>query len=181
VINRTSGAGLAGRRLFQTVAVWGGVLVAFAIVSGPRLVTYLSGTRTTAHVDVCRTYESSRGGPNTICTGSWTIDGVRHSGRIRGAGERDENQTIPVRATETGAATLDTDWMIWLWVAGWLALGVVLQVTVNVFTRSRARRRPGPYPPGPYPPGPYQPGPYQPGPYQPGPPRPGPWRRGPWR
>lgn len=179
------------------------ILVAgFAVMAVPPLVTYLTGTATTAHVDHCVTHTShSRHGTThtTTCTGTWTLNGVQHSGEIDGATRGDEGGNIPVHATADSAATEDTLLMTGIMagvVVGVGALVLILPIRTSLYTSPRwgllrASRRAygpgryqGPYQQGPYGPGPYPPnppGPYQQPPYPPpGPPPQGPPQRNPW-
>lgn len=182
------------------------IIGTLAVMTLPPLLTYYNGTPTTAHVDNCETeYHHGRHGSHrsTTCYGTWTLNGARHSGEIEGAGESDEDEDIPVRATADSAVTEDTPLTtaitaVIVLVAGAFAFVIVVFVAPNRIGRFRARRSPygpGGYQQNPYGPGPYQQGgygqgtygqavngqgPYQPGPYQPGPPLQGPPQQGPW-
>lgn len=155
------------------------IIGTLAVMTLRPLLTYYNGTPTTAHVDNCVTeYHHGRHGSQrrTTCYGTWTLNGVRHSGEIEGAGESDEGEDIRVRATADSAVTEDTPLTaaitgVVVLVAGAFAFVIVVVVAPNRIGRFPARRSPygpGGYQPGPYGPGPYQQNPYGPGPYQQG-------------
>lgn len=79
------------------------VLLGFAGVFAYGTFEYAVGTPTTAKVSDCSGHTGKRS--RVRCTGSWTIDGTTHYGRIMGARRDDIGMTVDVRATGKSAST----------------------------------------------------------------------------
>jgi hypothetical protein len=109
--------------------VWGGIVLAWCLLVLPELGTYALGTPATATITRCETTVSTNNEGNTVeettCFGSWQTDDTRREGRIYGGERHEEGERLPVRATSSAAATLDTLSQS-LWLTGFgVALGGV--------------------------------------------------------
>ena len=115
----------------------GAILVCLSLIGfgtgAYELYQYLSGTTTTATIDHCW---HTRGGQ--MCTGTWSVGGVPHRGRINGDRIYPDASTLDVRAHASGPAyTLSAGNEGFL--AGGLTLAVVVIVGAVQILRHRWR------------------------------------------
>jgi hypothetical protein len=127
-------------RGIMVIVVWAGVVVLGLVLLAPDLWTYVRGSTTTAHVDDCRSRQGAgRTGTVWDCYGSWTVDGVRHTGEINGARRTDEGKDIQVRANGSQVAPMSTPTTARNTTA--ILIGIGVGNHVLVLTRlSRSRR-----------------------------------------
>lgn len=125
---------LTARRIAPILG-WVALLIAWLFVVAPGLWAYSTGTATTAHVDQCKSRRTGKS-TRTTCYGSWTVHGVRRSGKIDGTDRDNERKDIRVRAGDSGAITMDTPRMALMMTGLFLVVGVIVHVVLWVqFTR----------------------------------------------
>lgn len=119
------------RAVFTTI-ILGIVAVGLAAFAGHTLYAYGVGTPATAKVVSC-----TGSGKHRHCTGTWTIDGATHTGKIDGNGKSYRIGSIVDVHVYDGTAYTLASVSMWLWAAAiFVGLGAL-----GLFGRLRKRRR----------------------------------------